>query len=159
MGSETDVSPDPKSAGGRGIFSLDRLLGFIMVAFAAWLLIFGIPANVNYTGTQFPKPHLFPQIGAWVIMFGGLGQIVVGNVGTKLPPRREMARFGLVALLVVGMVFLMISFGYLVGGMALIAVLMFVVFEKRPFWIFVAVVAVPAFTWVFFEKILERPLP
>ncbi|MGZ9811643.1 tripartite tricarboxylate transporter TctB family protein [Pseudoroseicyclus sp. H15] len=143
----------------KGSPRLDRVLGGLIALFGLYLLIWGIPANVAVHGDKHPSPRLFPQIGAWIMLLGGVAQAIFASGTSSLPPAREVGRFALVSVLTLGMVVLMEMFGYLVGAIALIAILMFVVNERRPLWIFVAVVAVPVGVWLFFEKLLDRPLP
>lgn len=140
-------------------FSVDRIAGLVIAAVGAWLLTYGIEAGVEGTDLTFPGPLLFPQLAAWIFIIGGVIQAIRAKQGRELPSRREVFRYIMVSALIVVMALLMNNFGYIVGGVGLLAVLMFVVYEKRWLWISVAVVAVPVGIWAFFVLLLRRVLP
>lgn len=143
----------------QGSLTLERIVGGIVSLAGVWLLIYGIPMHISVQGYESPSPQLFPKIGAWIFIVGGIAQIFLAKHGRPLPDLRQFGRYVLVSILLLLMVFLMERFGYLVGAFALMAALMVVVFERRWVWIGVAVVAVPSTVWFLFEIILERPLP
>ncbi|WP_373356186.1 tripartite tricarboxylate transporter TctB family protein [Pseudoroseicyclus sp. CXY001] len=161
----TASGPDRPVTGGAdepprsGLITLDRIVGVLVTCAGIWLLVYGIPQNVDHQGYESPSPRLFPQIGAWIFVIFGILQVLFVRTGTNLPALRDFLRFLLVGALLLGMVWLMETFGFLVGAMALLAALMFVVFETRKLWIAIAVFAVPVCVWVLFEIVLQRPLP
>lgn len=140
-------------------FSVDRIAGLVVASAGVWLFLYGIEAGVEGTDLTFPGPLLFPQLAAWIFIIGGIVQAARAKPGRELPTKREVARYILVSILIVIMALLMNNFGYIVGGVGLLAVLMFVVYEKRWLWIGVAVVAVPIGIWAFFVLLLRRVLP
>lgn len=142
-----------------GFFSIDRFVGIFVTLVGIWLLMFGIEMGVEGRGLEFPSPHLFPQIAAWIFIIGGILHTIRAKPGRQLPDLREALRYILVSILLLIMTWLMSHFGFLVGGTALLTALMFVVYEKRWLWIGVAIVALPLGTWAFFELLLQRPLP
>lgn len=140
-------------------FSVDRIVGIVIACTGVWLLQYGIEAGVEGTDLTFPGPLLFPQLAAWIFIVGGVIQAIRAKPGRELPNRREVFRYIMVSALIVVMALLMNNFGYLVGGVGLLAVMMFVVYEKRWLWIGVTVVAVPLSIWAFFVLLLGRVLP
>lgn len=140
-------------------FSVDRIVGIVVASVGVWLLAYGIEAGVEGRDLTFPGPLLFPQLAAWIFVVGGVIQAIRAKPGRELPSPREASRYILVSILIVIMALLMDNFGYIVGGVALLAAMMVVVYEKRWIWIGVAVVAVPLGIWAFFVLLLQRALP
>lgn len=158
-GSKLNSTQEQETPKRGGLISIDRLGGLFFVLGGIWLLKWGIPMGVEGEGLDFPSPFFFPQMAAWIFISGGILQIIRAKPGRKLPSFRQARRYVLASALVLAMAWLMDHFGYLVGGMAMLAAMMFLVFEKRWLWIAVAVGAIPIGTWAFFEILLRRPLP
>lgn len=142
-----------------GVVTLDRISGLLVALAGLWLLTYGIDAHVKVTGFESPSPQLFPRIGAWVLLVFDIAQVVLTRTATALPTRRVLGRYALVSVMLIGMVWIMEHFGFVIGAMVMLGGLMLVVYERRPLWLIVTVVAVPLSIWLIFEVLLERPLP
>ena len=142
-----------------GIITLDRVSGALVALGGLWLLTYGIDAHVKVTGFESPSPQLFPRIGAWVLLVFGVAQVALTRTETELPTGRVLGRYALVSVMLIGMVWIMEHFGFVIGAMAMLSALMLIVYERRPLWLVVTVVAVPLSIWLIFEVLLERPLP
>ncbi|MWB78698.1 hypothetical protein GLS40_11725 [Pseudooceanicola sp. 216_PA32_1] len=142
-----------------GVITLDRISGTLVALGGLWLLAYGIDAHIEVHGYESPSPQLFPRLGAWILLIFGLAQVVLTRTTSELPGKRVLGRYALVSAMLVGMVWLMEHFGFVIGAMAMTGTLMLVVYERRPLWLLVAVIAVPVSLWFIFEILLERPLP
>lgn len=136
-----------------------RVVGIGSVAFGAFLLLVAIPMHVTSSGTIIMNPALFPKVAAWLLIVLGTIQIVVGGPELTLPPLSEPVRFVIVAGLTAGAAVLLEPVGYLVVAIGLMAAVVAMIHERRPVWVATTVLAVPVGIWLFFEHLLERPLP
>lgn len=141
------------------ILSMDRILGGAAVLLGGFLFLYMIPANVaSIPGSVF-SPSLFPNIAAWLIIVLGVVQILSAPTKIDLPPLREVLRLLLVDGLSLATLVVMEHIGYIPASIALMLAVTLMVYERRPVWIVVTVVAMPLGIWTLFEVILNRPLP
>ncbi|TDP01207.1 tripartite tricarboxylate transporter TctB family protein [Marinomonas balearica] len=138
----------------------ERLLGVGGALFGALLLLYLIPTFVTGEVTESGDPSFFPRIAGWLfLVLGGLQILFATPSEETLPSKQEMGRLVLfVGAMVLGTSLLPIV-GFLPYSMGLMAVIVLMVFEKRPHWIALTIVGVPIGTWLLFEQILQRPLP
>ncbi|MBL1421724.1 MAG: tripartite tricarboxylate transporter TctB family protein [Alphaproteobacteria bacterium] len=139
--------------------TIERFLGGITVLCGVLLLLYGIPAHVQEVETAIMSPRVFPQIAAWLFVVAGTVQFFFVKSKLKLPTRREFIRVLVVCALILAMTYLMDKFGYLVGAVSMMAVIMYMVYERRPLWLGIAIVIVPIAIWILFVIVLKRPLP
>lgn len=140
-------------------FSLDRILGGAAVLLGGFLLLYMIPANVTSVPGSVFSPSLFPNIAAWMILGLGVVMILSAPTHVDLPPLREVLRLLLVDGLALATLFLMERIGYIPASIALMIAVTLMVYERRPVWIVVTVLAMPLGIWTMFVVILNRPLP
>lgn len=136
-----------------------RVVGIGSVGLGVFLLLVGIPMNVTSTGTIIMNPALFPMVAAWLMIGLGAIQILVGGPELALPPLSEPLRFAIIAGLTLGAAMLFEPLGYLIVAIGLMAVVVAMIYERRLIWVATSVLAVPVGIWLFFEHLLERPLP
>lgn len=139
--------------------SLDRILGGATILVGGFLFLYMIPANVKSVPGSVFSPSLFPNIAAWMIIVLGVVQILSTPTKIDLPPAREVLRLLLVDGLALATLFLMEHVGYIPAAIALMVAVVLMVYERRPLWIVVTVLALPLGIWAFFEVLLSRPLP
>lgn len=138
---------------------LDRVLGGVVLAFGASLLLFLIPVFTTPQPGSPTDPSLFPRIAGWMfVLLGGL-QIVFPGQQRLTVTLRELGRLVLVTALMVLATVLMPIVGYLPASIALMAVVMLMIYERRPLWIVLSVAFVPVTVWIVFEYGLKQPLP
>ncbi|WP_121062408.1 tripartite tricarboxylate transporter TctB family protein [Chachezhania antarctica] len=139
--------------------ALDRIIGGMAIAFGAFLLLYGIPANVRMVSGMMPYPALFPQIGAWMFIVLGAIQLGLGRDSFEFPGIRQFGVFlgvvGLTLLAVLGLE----RFGYLTVMIPLLAALALVSGERRWPWIAGIALGLPLCVWALFEFVLQRGLP
>jgi len=138
----------------------ERILGLLSVLFGALLLAYLIPTYVSGEATETGDPTLFPRIaGGLFVLLGGL-QVIFATPSQEAPPsKREISRLILfMGAMIIGTALLPIV-GFIPYAMGLMAVVLVMVFERRPLWILLTVFCVPIGTWLLFEQVLQRPLP
>lgn len=136
-----------------------RAVGIGAIGLGVFLLLVGIPMNVTSTGTIILNPALFPIVAAWLLILLGGIQVAFPGPAPKLPPLSEPLRFGLFAALTAAAAMALEEVGYLATGIALMALVALFIYERRPLWLAITVIGVPVGIYVFFEYLLERPLP
>ncbi|MEQ9815460.1 MAG: tripartite tricarboxylate transporter TctB family protein [Azospirillaceae bacterium] len=137
----------------------DRILGGVVAAGGAFLLLYLIPTQVTALPERLRDPALFPSIAAWMILGLGLLQIVLPGPDGALPTRRGLVRgLGVFAAIALASIVLPLA-GFVATGIGLMAVLSLFMFERRPLWLVVTVVAAPPGVWALFELAFQRPLP
>ncbi|MDF0600451.1 tripartite tricarboxylate transporter TctB family protein [Psychromarinibacter sp. C21-152] len=139
--------------------TVNRLLGAIVVAFGATLLLWLIPANVSAAPGSVMDPALFPRLAAWLLIGLGTLQLIVPSEAPQVPPLWEVLRLAGVAALTLAAVLLMPETGYILTSVVLMAALAVLVHERRIHWLAVIVAGLPVAIWLLFEIVLQRPLP
>ena len=79
--------------------------------------------------------------------------------GSAPIPRDGWIFLGLIAVILIVTLLLMQYLGILAGGPFVVAVLMYMMGERRPIAIGAPAVIAPALLWAFFWKLLQFPLP
>ncbi|MBL4813272.1 MAG: tripartite tricarboxylate transporter TctB family protein [Rhodobacteraceae bacterium] len=138
---------------------VNRIVGIVSAGFGAFLLLFAIPAYVTNSGTLFLNPALFPIIAAWMLVGLGLLQAVMAGLDPALPSRTEVMRFVLIVALTVAAALGLERFGYLATSFALMTAVIYMIHERRLLWAVITIAMVPTGIWLFFDVLLERPLP
>lgn len=136
----------------------DRISGtfFLVLGLALYFII-----NPNYIETVDGgnlAPSTFPNILA--IVLAVCGAILLFKPTTQQVPdlRSLIVTSAYVALLVVGL-YSMSKFGFEYVAPFLALAIMLAIGERRPFWLGVGVVAMPALIWFLVTVVLGRSLP
>lgn len=132
--------------------------GGAAVIFGGFLLLYLIPNHVSSSGDAF-SPDLFPSIAAWIFIVLGALQMILPSEPISLPSAREFKRTGMVALVVLGTIVTMEWLGYIIVAITFMAIISWMMYERRPVWLIATIVAMPIGIWLFFEVLLRRPLP
>ncbi|MBU2980752.1 tripartite tricarboxylate transporter TctB family protein [Lentibacter algarum] len=141
----------------------DRLTGAFFVLFGVILWFWIIPTQVDAVDYGWVKPRTVPLALAALLAFCGAALIFAPS-SEILPEthnnhKNHWLRAALFAgLLVVGLA-LMKAFGFMLTAPPLAFALMWLAHERRPLWLLLGAVAVPAFIWLTVAQLLERPLP
>jgi hypothetical protein len=136
-----------------------RIPGIASALLGVLLLLVAIPANVTDTGTIIMNPALFPKVAAWLLIGLGLLQVAAAGPAPEMPEPAEMGRFALVATLTVAATVALRPLGFPVTSVLFMAAVALMVHERRPVWLLTTVVGIPLGVWLFFDRLLERPLP
>jgi putative tricarboxylic transport membrane protein len=136
----------------------ERIVGAAAIAFAMFLLLWLIPAQVSSSRGPV-NPQLFPKIAAWLILGLGIIQVFARRPTSEKVPLVELVRIATVALVVTVAALAMHWIGYLPAMMLMMAAIVVMMQDRRPKWLIVSVVGVPTVTWALFVQLLGRPLP
>lgn len=136
----------------------DRLCGFFFVLFGLMLFFYLIPTQVETVDFGAIHPKTLPQILAIIIGVFGFVLMLKPADGSDLQ-QMPWGRSGLVvAVLLVGL-WLVSVFGFVYVAPVLALVLALVMGERRPLWLGLGAVGMPALIWFTVTVLLERPLP
>lgn len=146
----------------------DIISAALLVAFGLLVIFVVIPIWVpghqegNYGLRAQDTPYLTMTVATALALFLLVRRLFfdAGKEDEDNPIRKESWGFlAVTAAILVATLFLMEFVGVLAGGPFIVAVLMFMMGERRPLAIGLTAVAAPLAVWAFFWKLLEFPLP
>lgn len=136
----------------------DRLSGLFFVLFGLMLFFYLIPTQVETVDYGAIRPKTLPQILAVIMGVFGAVLMLRPADGSDLQRMPWLKSGGIVLALAVG-IWLISLFGFEVVAAPLALLLMLVMGERRPFWIGLGVIGMPALIWFVVTVLLQRPLP
>lgn len=138
--------------------SADRITGAFFLLFGLAMIFVVIPEYVEDVDRGNLSPKTMPVIVAWIIAFCG-GLLVIKPTTHRAPDRKFFGMaFAYVAVLGVA-IYAMSLVGFLYVAPILALVIMLMIGERRPLWLAVGVVLMPAAIWYLVTQFLERGLP
>lgn len=140
------------------IHSADCATGGFFLLFGLLLYFVIIPTYVETVDGGWVLPSTIPNAVSIILTICG-ALLMLKPTKHRVQPRREFLFAGLYfALLAVGL-FVMSYVGFVYAAPVLALAIMVLIGERRPFWLFLGVVVLPAGIWLLVAKILERALP
>lgn len=136
----------------------NRLSGLAIALAGLLLLVFIIPHNTETVDYGWIRPQTIPNACAIALVIFGFAQLVLPT-GSIFLRRFEVLRVGLFAAIAFCGVWVIGKVGFIAGAPVFAACLMLVVGERRPGWLLVGIVAVPAAIWIAVVPLLDRTLP
>jgi len=136
----------------------DRLCGLFFVLFGLMLFFYLIPTQIETVDYGAIRPKTMPQILAVIIGVFGFILMVKPADGSNLQPM-PWGRSSLIVAVLSGGLWLISLFGFIFMAPFLALVLMVIMGERRPLWLGLGVVGMPALIWFAVTILLERPLP
>lgn len=136
----------------------DRLCGLFFVLFGLMLFFYLIPTQIEPVDYGAIRPKTMPQILAVIIAVFGFILMVKPADGSNLQPM-PWGRSSLIVAVLSGGLWLISLFGFIFVAPFLALVLMVIMGERRPLWLGLGVVGMPALIWFAVTILLERPLP
>ena len=144
----------------------ELISGILLLAGALAMIFWVVPAYTEIVEDTSIQPATYPSIALWAVALLSALLVAISAVGLLRPGDGEAAiNLGnLKTLLLVGAIvavaFVAMDYlGYLVGGIGLVAALMFYMGVRNPVSLVLAPVGSAGIVWLFFEVLLERPLP
>ena len=135
----------------------DRLSGLFFLLAGIAMGFLWIPAFVDDVAGGNIAPATLPRALSWLI--AGCGAwLMLKPTGFRTVQAVQMGRAASFVVLLAGGVWLMLHFGFAIVSPALSLGLMLMCGERRPGWLFVGVVAVPAMIWICVRLLLDRVL-
>ena len=139
-------------------WSADRASGAFFFLFGLALLFIVHPNYIETPDGGSISPERVPNIIAMVIAGGG-ALLVFKPTEHQMRDPRAMAITGLyVGVLVLGL-YAMSWLGFEIVGPLLAFVIMWFIGERRPLWLILGVVVMPALIWFLVTEVLGRALP
>ncbi len=138
--------------------SADRVSGAFFLFFGLALYFAIIPAQVETAEDGNIAPDTLPNIISLIIATGGLW-LMVKPTAHQLQDRRFFLTTGAYVAILAGAIYAMSWFGFAYIAPVLAAVIMLMIGERRPPWLALGVIGMPAVIWVFVTYILDRSLP
>lgn len=136
----------------------NRLSGLAIALAGLVLLAVIIPANTETVGYGWIRPQTIPDACAIALAIFGFAQLAFPT-GSVFLRRSEILRVGLFAAVAFCAVWLIGKVGFIAGAPVFAASLMLLVGERRPSWLLVGCVALPATIWIAVVPLLDRTLP
>lgn len=135
----------------------DRISGLAVLLAGLAMILAIIPAYVETAEDGVIQPATLPYALCWLITACG-AWLVVRPGDTSPPPAHQLRRAAMHAGLLAGGVAAMASVGFALVAPVLALAIMLLIGERRPWWLAVGALVMPAMIWVFVVQILGRPL-
>ena len=140
------------------ILKTDRIAGLIIATLGLVLLFVVFPFAIEDMDDGSIKPDTLPNaIAAFLVVCGILLAIKRGEQ-TKRDPRELMLVLLYFAIIAAGL-FAISHFGFLIVSPFLALAIMLIFGERRPIWLALGCVGMPAIIWFLVIQVLERSLP
>ncbi len=138
--------------------TLNRLSGVVVAVFGIILLFWIIPRHTETVDYGWLRPATLPIITSVVVIISSIVHVVfpTGKAEFDAPLALRAGLFFVISL--IGL-YVMHLAGFLVAAPLLAMVLMVLVGERRPLWLFAGIVLIPLAMWSSIELLLKRPLP
>lgn len=144
----------------------DIISAALLVAFGLLVIFVVIPIWVpghqsgNYGLRAQDTPYLTILVATGLALFFLVRRLFIDHSDEDAPiPAQSWGFLALTAVILVATLLLMEFVGLLAGGPFIVAVMMFLMGERRPLAIGVTAVVAPLAVWAFFWQLLEFPLP
>jgi putative tricarboxylic transport membrane protein len=138
--------------------SADRLTGAFFLIFGLAMVFLVIPAYVEAPEGGNLSPRTLPYVVAWVISVCG-GLLILKPTTHQAPDGRFFMQAGAYVAVLGGSIYAMSLFGFIYVAPALALVIMLMIGERRPLWLGIGAVLMPAAIWFLVTQLLERGLP
>jgi len=122
------------------------------------LFFYLIPTQVETVEYGAIRPKTMPQILAVIIGIFGAMLMIKPADGSDLQKMPWIKSTLIVGILAAGL-WLISHFGFEIIVAPLALILMLVMGERRPLWIGIGVIGMPALIWFAVTLLLQRPLP
>ncbi len=141
-----------------GALKTERIVGAVVAAAGIATALWLIPAQTEPTPTAALPARAMPTLAAIGIAVCGLVQAFRPIAGSA--PVRDTAGKTMLAVVICAITWIGLAYvGFAVTAPVLVLGLMLMMGERRPLWLVIGGVALPALIWTIFEIVLRRPLP
>ena len=143
----------------------DLSAGLILVLFGALMLAWVIPAQTERVEDISLQPAFYPNLAAGALVLFATMLLVTRFVrsadddGEAPLALRNWGNLVLVSAMMLAALAAFDYLGFLAGGIGLVAVLMFYMGVRNVPLLASVSIGTPVAIWLFFEVLLERPLP
>jgi putative tricarboxylic transport membrane protein len=137
---------------------LNRISGLLIAIAGAILYFWIIPDQTESSNFGWLKPSTLPDILSIIMVFLGLLHFCFPT-GKAEMDGKILLRLIFIFVLCVASVFLMNFVGFIYIAPILVLIIMILIGERRPLWLFSSIILVPASLWIIVVFVLERSLP
>ena len=135
----------------------DRASGLFFVFLGALLYFWIIPAQVESSEGSWLNPSSIPNITTLIISVCGV-LLVIKPSGHRAQEADKYLIVGVyVCVLAVGL-FAIEQVGFLYSAPGIALVVMVLMGERRPLWLFIGVAVIPIGIWYLVDQVLERSI-
>ena len=136
----------------------DRIAGLI-IATLGWVLLFVIfPVAIEDIEGGSIQPDTLPNALAGFLAACGILLALKPGDSSARDPQELMMVLLYIVVMALGL-FAMSRFGFVIVSPVLALAIMLLFGERRPIWLALGCVGMPAIIWLLVVQILERPLP
>ena len=136
----------------------DRIAGLIVATLGLVLIVVIFPIAIEDIDGGSIRPDTLPNALAGFLMICGIFLALKPGEPTARNPRELMMVLLYLAVMALGL-FTMSRFGFVIVSPFLALAIMLLFGERRPFWLVLGCVGMPAGIWLLVVQILDRPLP
>ena len=136
----------------------DRISGAFFVLLGLAMYFYVIPNYVETVDEGNIAPATLPNIISIILALSG-AVLVVKPTDFKVRNPALMAKTGLYVALLTAGIFAISRFGFEYVSPVLAFAIMWLIGERRPLWLVLGVVAIPAIIWFMVTQLLGRALP
>ena len=136
----------------------NRVAGLIVATLGLVLLFVIFPIAIEDIDDGSIRPETLPSALAGFLVFCGIFLAI--KPGAQIPRSSKEVKMVLIYLAVISLGLFAISrFGFVVASTFLALAIMLLFGERRPGWLALGCVGMPAAIWFLVVQVLERPLP
>ena len=136
----------------------DRIAGLIVATLCLVLLFVIFPMAIEDIDDGSIRPDLLPNALAGFLVFCGI--LLAIKPGAQIQRSFQELKMVLIYFAVIALALFAISrFGFVVASAFLALAIMLIFGERRPVWLALGSVGMPAAIWFLVVQVLERPLP
>lgn len=136
----------------------DRLTGLFFCFFGLAMIFLVIPNFVENPQGGNLSPRTLPTVVAWILAICG-AVLVIKPTNHTAPDGRFFLQAAVYIAVLGAAIYAMSQFGFVFVAPVLALVLMLMIGERRPLWLGIGVVLMPAAIWFLVTQLLERALP
>jgi len=138
--------------------SADRVSGAFFFLFGLAMFFFVNPNYIETVDSGNISPNTLPNIIAIVIAVCG-GLLILKPTTQRVRNPRSMAITGVYSAILAAGIYAMSLFGFEYVAPVLALAIMWMIGERRPLWLALGVVGMPAIIWFLVTHALGRALP
>ncbi|WP_171181619.1 tripartite tricarboxylate transporter TctB family protein [Ruegeria sp. HKCCD8929] len=139
-------------------FQTDRIVGLIVATLGLMLLFVIFPIAIEDVEGGSIQPDTLPNAVAGFLVICGVLLALKPGESCARDPQELMMVLLYIVVMALGL-FAMSRFGFVIVSPVLALAIMLLFGERRPFWLALGCVGMPAIIWLLVVQILERPLP
>ena len=136
----------------------DRLSGAFFLLFGLAMYFAIIPVFVEQAEDGSIAPNTLPNILSWMVAISG-GWLVLKPTPHQIQDLRFFAGALMHAAILCAGIYAMSWIDFLYVAPFLTLIIMIVIGERRPYWLALGVIVMPAFIWFLITQVLDRSLP